>query len=43
MPAFYFYEKLEKTGWSPKISLDDGISELIKAAAFVPAKPGSNV
>lgn len=36
-------EKLEKTGWSPKVSLDDGIVELIKAAAFVPAKPGSNV
>lgn len=36
-------EKLERTGWKPKVSLDEGIVELIKAAAFVPAKPGSNV
>lgn len=36
-------EKLENTGWNPKISIDEGIEELLKAAAFVPAKPGSNV
>jgi nucleoside-diphosphate-sugar epimerase len=36
-------EKLENTGWNPKVSIDEGIVELLKAAAFVPAKPGSNV
>lgn len=36
-------EKLESTGWLPKVSLEEGILELSKAAAFVPAKPGSNV
>lgn len=36
-------EKLEKTGWSPNHSLEDGLIELVKAAKFVPVKPGSNV
>lgn len=36
-------EKLERTGWSPRFSLESGIAELAMASKFVPLKAGSNV
>jgi len=36
-------EKIEKAGWSPAYSLEDGIVELIKAYKIIKANPFSNV
>lgn len=36
-------EKIEKTGWQPKFSLDDGIKELLKAYSFLKMNNYNNV
>jgi nucleoside-diphosphate-sugar epimerase len=36
-------EKIEKTGWLPKFSLDDGITELIKLYNYLPVSPHQNL
>ena len=36
-------EKIEKTGWKPQFSIDDGIKELIKAYSFLKINPFNNI
>jgi nucleoside-diphosphate-sugar epimerase len=36
-------EKIEKTGWKPQYSIDDGIKELIKAYSFLKVNPYNNI
>ena len=36
-------EKIEKTGWQPQFSIDDGIKELIRAYSFLRVNPYNNL
>ena len=36
-------ERLEKTGWKPEYSLDDGIEELIKVYTVIKKNQYSNI
>ena len=36
-------EKIEKTGWKPQFSIDDGIKELIRAYSFLRVNPYNNL
>lgn len=36
-------DKIEKTGWKPKFSIDDGIKELVKAYSYIRFNPFINV
>ena len=36
-------DKIEKTGWKPQFSIDDGIKELVRAYSFLRVNPYNNL